>query len=103
LLGRDRPLAGPGRKGGQKVRDPAEEATRASKAAGDRPELRRSEHDKSDAFDPSKAMPINPALKAQPKEGKASGFDFARDPLNSDKPMTTFEEVMKAEVAKSRR
>jgi len=89
----------PAAKGGQKARDPAEEATRAGKAAGDRPELQKSEHDKSNAFDPKKAMPINPALKAQPKEGKATGFDFARDPLNSDKPMTTFEEVMKAEIA----
>src|SRR4029079_13202889 len=86
-------------KDGQKARDPAGEATRPGNADGDRAELRHYEHDKSDTSDPAKAMPINPALKAQPKEGKASGFDFARDPLNSDKPMTPFEEVMKAEVA----
>src|SRR5438270_843956 len=79
------------------TRDPAVEATRAAKAASDRPEAIQSEHDKSAAFSPKNAMPINLALKGQPKEGKISGFDFARDPLNSDKPMTTFAEVMKTE------
>src|SRR4051794_36894057 len=81
----------------KKARDPAAEATAPGKASGDRPELRQSAHDKSDVFDPKNAMPINPALKAQPKEGKTLGFDFARDPLNSDKPMTPFAEVMKME------
>jgi len=86
----------PGSKDG-KARDPAAEATAKAKAAGDRPELRQTDHDKSDLFDPKKAMPINPALKAQPKEGKMLGFDFARDPLNSDKPMTPSAAVMKME------
>jgi cytochrome c peroxidase len=82
----------------KKARDPAAEATAPAKVAGNRPELRQSDHDKSDVFDPKKAMSINPALKAQPKEGKMLGFDFARDPLNSDKPMTALAEVMKLET-----
>jgi cytochrome c peroxidase len=80
-----------------KVRDAAEDATRSVKVAGDRPEVRQTDHDKSDAF--KKSVPINPTLKAQPKEGKLAGFDFARDPLNAEKPFTTFEEVLKEETA----
>ena len=80
-----------------KVRDAVEQATRPAKAAPDRPEARRTDHDKSDVF--KKPAPISPALKAQPKGGRLTGFDFARDPLNADKPFTTFDEVMKAESA----
>ena len=64
-----------------------------------RPEQQLSDHDKSPEFDPSKAMPVSPAFKSQPKEGRNSGFDFYRDPLNSDKPMTTFQEVYQKDVA----
>ncbi len=65
----------------------------------ERPEQEKTEHDRSDVFDATKAKPSSPALKQQPKEGKISGFDFYRDPLNSDKPMTTFDELMRADVA----
>ena len=41
-----------------KVRDAAEDATRSVKVAGDRPEVRQTDHDKSDAF--KKSVPINP-------------------------------------------
>lgn len=61
----------------------------------ERPEQKKSDHDRTI----SKAMPITRALAEQPKDGKNSGFDFYRDPLNSDRPMTTFEEVMEADVA----
>lgn len=63
------------------------------------PEQQKSQHDQSDEFKATQAMPISPAFKGQPKEGKNSGFDFYRDPLNSDKPMTTFEQVMRQDVA----
>ncbi|MBY0528257.1 MAG: cytochrome B6 [Gemmataceae bacterium] len=36
-------------------------------------------------------------MKSQPKQGRILGFDFARDPLNAEKPFTTFAEVMKKE------
>jgi cytochrome c peroxidase len=65
----------------------------------DRPELRKSEHDRSDIFGAPKAQPISPALKEQPKAGKMTGFDFARDPLNSERPMTPAAEIMKADIA----
>jgi cytochrome c peroxidase len=33
-------------------------------------------------------MPASPAFRNQPGDGKVSGFDFYRDPLNSDHPYT---------------
>ncbi|MDB6120683.1 MAG: cpx [Verrucomicrobiaceae bacterium] len=64
-----------------------------------RPEQKKNPHDLSDIFSPGAAPSSSPALKDQPDEGKMQGFDFARDPLNAKHPMTTFEEVMKADVA----
>ena len=37
--------------------------------------------------------------KDQPKEGRITGFDFYRDPLNADHPVTTLEEIMENESA----
>jgi hypothetical protein len=65
----------------------------------DRPELQLSEHDRSDIFDFKKPAPLTPALKGQPKEGRISGFDLARDPLCADRPFMTFDEIMKKESA----
>ena len=39
------------------------------------------------------------ALDTQPEKGQANGFDFSRDPFNARRPMQTFEEIMKADVA----
>jgi cytochrome c peroxidase len=55
--------------------------------------------DRGDRFDASKADPSSSALDNQPERGRAEGFDFVRDPLNAKKPMQTFEEIMKADVA----
>jgi cytochrome c peroxidase len=55
--------------------------------------------DASKAFDPTNAPPSSDAFDDQPDGGKATGFDFARDPLNAKKPMETFDEIMKADVA----
>ena len=46
-----------------------------------------------------KAQPISPVLSTQPKQGKISGFDFYRDPLNADHPFQSPEEIMKKEMA----
>ncbi|QDS91752.1 hypothetical protein FF011L_04870 [Roseimaritima multifibrata] len=64
-----------------------------------RPEQRKNEHDRSDVFDARKAWPSSPVFEKQPKEGKISGFDFYRDPLNSDRPYQTFEEIFEKENA----
>ena len=45
------------------------------------------------AFAAPNAMPSSPAFGDQPKQGRITGFDFYRDPLNVDEPMTTFEEA----------
>ena len=64
-----------------------------------RPEQQKNEHDQLDIFNATKAAPSSTALKKQPEEGKLNGFEFARDPLNAKKPMTSFDEVYKADVA----
>jgi len=80
------------------VQDPAAEVLKVQPTPGDRPEQQLTDHDKS-VPDPTKPAPINSALKDQPKGGRITGFDFARDPLNADKPFTPFAEVMKKESA----
>jgi hypothetical protein len=94
----DVPESGP-TKPAQSPHDPAAAATAVRAVPADRPEQQLTDHDRSDVFDPKKPAPLTPALKRQPKEGRITGFDFARDPLNADKPFTTFEEVMAQESA----
>ena len=64
-----------------------------------RPEQKKNEHDRSSVFDAQNAMPASPAFNNQPDKGKVLGFDFSRDPFNAKKPMQTFEETMKADIA----
>jgi cytochrome c peroxidase len=64
-----------------------------------RPEQKLTGHDRSEAFLPGKPAPLTGDFESQPKEGRVTGFDFYRDPLNADKPFTPFEEVMKKESA----
>jgi len=78
-------------------RDPAAEATGAKDVPKARPEQKLTEHDRSPVFDPTKPAPLTKALKDQPKEGRVLGFDFARDPLNGDRPFQPFAEIMKKE------
>lgn len=52
----------------------------------ERPEQKKTAHDLSDIFSARKAPPSSPVFEMQPKDGKISGFDFYRDPLNSDRP-----------------
>jgi cytochrome c peroxidase len=78
-------------------RDPASEATRVREVERTRPEQQLSDHDRSDFANPKRPAPITSALKDQPKEGRITGFDFARDPLNSPEPFTTLKEIMAKE------
>lgn len=64
-----------------------------------RPEQKKTEHDLSDIFEPSKAQPASPSFKQQPDDGEFKGFDFGRDPLNAKKPMMTLKEVMEETMA----
>jgi cytochrome c peroxidase len=79
--------------------DPAAEAVAVRATAPTRPEQRVTEHDRSVTSKSTTPAPISPGLQGQPKDGRMSGFDFSRDPLNADKPFTTLDEVMKKETA----
>ncbi len=81
----------------ERPRPPADavlEAQSQKALAPVRPEQRKTDHDHSDIFEAKNAPPSSGALKEQVKEGKNSGFDFYRDPLNSDRPGMTAEEIM---------
>ena len=65
----------------------------------DRPEQRKTDHDRSPIFDPANAPHSDAALKEQPDQGELRGFDFSRDPLGAKAPMQTFAETMAADVA----
>src|SRR5690348_17340036 len=64
-----------------------------------RPEQRKNEHDQSNVFAAANAKSVSNAFENQPDKGKVLGFDFSRDPFNAKKPMQTFEEIMKMDVA----
>lgn len=51
-----------------------------------RPEQQKSPHDSSNVFNDSQARPSSPVFRTQAKEGKNTGFDLYRDPLNTDRP-----------------
>jgi cytochrome c peroxidase len=66
----------------------------------ERPEQRKTEHDRSELFfKAQKAKPSSPAFLNQLRDGKVSGFDFYRDPLNAEKPLQEPTEIMKKEMA----
>ena len=65
----------------------------------ERPEQKKTAHDLSDIFAPSKALPTTGALVNQTDHGKNLGFEFYRDPLGAMKPGTTFEDIYRAGVA----
>jgi cytochrome c peroxidase len=64
----------------------------------DRPEQKKSAHDRSNIFAGTSAPASSPALEDQPEKGQITGFDFVRDPLNAKKPMQTFEEILKEDT-----
>jgi cytochrome c peroxidase len=79
--------------------DAVQEAQAPRAPGGSRPEQQKSEHDRSQVFDPGQAPPASQAFPQQPEQGKETGFDFARDPLNAKKAGQTFDETMQADVA----
>lgn len=80
-------------------RDAVAEAQRPAAVPIARVEQRKTEHDRSTVFDARNAPPSSPEFREQPKQGRVSGFDFYRDPLNADKPYQNPEDVMKLEMA----
>jgi cytochrome c peroxidase len=80
-------------------RDIVEEAQAPRTVQNKRPEQQKSKHDLSNIFIGSNAEPSSAVLDVQPAQGKASGFDFARDPFNATRPMQSGEEIMKNDIA----
>jgi cytochrome c peroxidase len=74
-------------------------AQQPSAVAATRPEQQKNTHDRSNVFNATSAQPVSSAVQAQPKQGKLSGFDFARDPLNADRPNQSPDEIVKKETA----
>jgi hypothetical protein len=64
-----------------------------------RPEQNKTAHDRSDIFNSTNAKPSSPVFKDQQKGGKVLGFDFYRDPLNSDRPNQPPDEIMQQLIA----
>jgi cytochrome c peroxidase len=80
-------------------RDAVQEAQQPRAVPETRPEQRKSEHDRSSVFQPGTPAPSSPALSSQPDGGRVQGFDFSRDPFGAKKPMQSFEETMREDVA----
>ena len=84
---------------GKRPYDAVAEAQTSREVPIERPEQKKTEHDRADLFDAPKARPSSPIFEDQPKEGRLSGFDFYRDPLNADKPNQDPGEIVKKESA----
>jgi cytochrome c peroxidase len=65
----------------------------------ERPEQKKTDHDLSDIFSPSKALPSTSAVTNQADHGQFLGFDLYKDPVGAMKPGMTFDDVYKALVA----
>ena len=83
----------------QRPRDAVADAQSPQNVETKRPEQQQTDHDRPERFAAKSATPISPVLKNQAKEGRMTGFDFTRDPLNSDHPMMTLKEIMTNESA----
>jgi cytochrome c peroxidase len=79
--------------------DAVQDAQTPRTGGATRPEQQKSQHDRSDVFSAQSAPASSTVLENQPDKGQGLGFDFARDPFNAKRPMETFEEIMKADVA----
>ena len=79
--------------------DAIAEAQGPPATTGARPEQNKTDHDRSPVFDAKNAKSNSTDAGTQPKAGKISGFDFYRDPLNSDRPNQTPDEIRNTETA----
>jgi cytochrome c peroxidase len=79
--------------------DATAQAQQPTPVQATRPEQNKTDHDRSDIFKAPNAKPSSPVLNGQPKQGKNSGFDFYRDPLNSDRPNQSPDEIMQQLMA----
>ena len=83
---------------GKAPHDAIAQAQTPNEVPVERPEQKKTAHDRSDIFAPGKALPTTEALAQQKDHGQMLGFDFYRDPLGAPAPGTTFEDIYKAGV-----
>ncbi len=81
------------------AQDAVMEAQTPRETPATRVEQKKTDHDRSNIFSSDNAQASSSAFQNQPEQGKILGFDFYRDPLNSKRPMMTFEEIMKSDIA----
>ena len=79
--------------------DAVAEAQTPRPAPQNRPEQKKTDKDDPNRFAATNAQPSSPVFTQQPDQGKITGFDFYRDPLNAKAPMQNFDEIMKADEA----
>ncbi|HWB13614.1 MAG TPA: cytochrome B6 [Pirellulales bacterium] len=80
------------------TRDAVADAQTSKDVVLERPEQKKTEHDRSEVFKPKHALPTTKALSEQKDDGQMLGFDFYLDPLGAAKPGMTFDDVYKAGV-----
>jgi len=81
------------------VTDAISTAQQPSAVQATRPEQQKTTHDLSDIFKATSAKPSSSTTNDQPKQGKITGFDFYRDPLNADRPNQPPDEIVQKETA----
>ena len=64
-----------------------------------RPEQNKSAHDSGGSFSAQQAEASSSVFRTQPKQGKNSGIDYYRDPVNADRINEDPDEIMKALAA----
>ncbi len=79
--------------------DAVDQAQRPANPPATRPEQAKTAHDQSPIFNAADAKPASDVALNQPKKGRISGFDFYRDPLNSDVPNTNPDDIVQRESA----
>jgi len=84
---------------GKAPHDAVAQAQTPNEVPVERPEQKKTAHDRSDIFTPSKGLPNTEALDEQADHGHFTGFDLYRDPIGAMKPGTTFDDVYKDLVA----
>jgi hypothetical protein len=79
--------------------DAIADAQTAKEVPEERPEQKKTAHDRCDSFAPSKALPTSGALKNQTDQGQFLGFDLYKDPVGAMKPGMTFNDLYNALTA----
>ena len=75
--------------------DAVAQAQQPSPVQNKRPEQNKSSHDTGGPFSAEQAAASSSIFRTQPKQGKNSGIDYYRDPVNADRINQNPDEIMK--------